>query len=610
MDPICYDTRFNQSDSVVEGICMVDVGSKSIKNRYPLLTLMLCVLLYGLLAIGTTWPLILQPHSRLPLGTEDARTVAFFNAWTIWWNADRLTHLGSGYWDSPIFFPTTNTFALSEPQPMTMAVAPVIWMSGSRVLAYNVYLWFSLLMNGLFTQWLLRFLGVRLAIAIGGGTAMVLLPIVHWQIGVIQLVPLWGILWTWLALAKIFDPKTAPSTLQSVVWRGGELGLGFAAALYASVHHGLFMSLLLIGVAWSIFGRSINVRTFSALSLSVTVAALLTGPILLHVRSMTKRFDFSRPAETVEQLSLKVEDYGSAFGSSLLPFQRTDRSAMWQPSPGVFKLALALAGIAAGVRFRSSRRWTCFIILTGLLSFAFSLGTHLSLLSWEPWQFLCDFVPGFSQVRSAFRFAYFFQIATVLLAAQGVDAILGWSIARFHGKPNERIASVCVASLTLLVGLIAVGDPWPSKLALAVAPDVEPHLDWVNYLEQAPEGVGVLCLPMAGGNHVRDFEITAEWMMLGTYHGRPLVNGYSGFFPPKCLELGEETWAVGLTEQRLDALFREGVRFVVVDQRRFKLDWQDGQELGLVKVKRVVQNSGGVDLFELESARDNTGLPR
>jgi len=582
---------------------MADVESKSNKDRYPLLTLLLCIALYTLLAFTTTWPLILQAESRLPIGTEESRTVSLFNAWTLWWNADRLGHFGVGYWDSPIFFPTANTFALSEPQPITMAVAPVIWLSGSRVLAYNVYLWFSLVMNGLLTQWLLRFLGVHLSIAIGAGIAMVLLPVVHWQIGVIQLVPLWGILWTWLALAKIFDPSTCPTSYRSIAWRGSELGLSLVATLFASVHHALFLSLLLVGAGWVLFSKSINFRTLGSLGLAVTIAALLTAPVVIHVRSITKQFDFSRPAETVEQLSLKIEDYGRAFGCSLLPLHRTERNATWQPSPGVFKLALAFVGIAAGIRLSSSRHWTYFIALTGLLSFALSLGTHLNLLGWEPWPFLCNFVPGFSQVRSAFRFAYFFQIASVLLAAQGVDALLSWVLVRFNRSPNERVASVCVATLTILMGVIAVGDPWPPKLALAVAPDVELNRDWVSYLEQAPGNVAVLCLPMAGGNHVRDFEITTEWMMLGTYHGKPLVNGYSGFFPPRSLELGEETWAVGLTEQRLEELFNEGVRFVVVDQRRFKLDWKDSQQLGQVKVKLVVQNPGGIDLFELESAK-------
>src|SRR5690606_18272581 len=88
-------------------------------------------------------------------------TVPLFNAWTIWWNCDRLAHGFRGYWDAPIFFPEQQTFAFSEPQPATLMVAPVLWGSGSPILAYNAYLWLSLLLNGLVTLWLLKSLGHR-----------------------------------------------------------------------------------------------------------------------------------------------------------------------------------------------------------------------------------------------------------------------------------------------------------------------------------------------------------------------------------------------------------------------------------------------------------------
>src|SRR5690606_4693790 len=105
--------------------------------------------------------------------------------------------------DAPIFFPETDTFAFSEPQPATLRVAPVIWLSGSRILAYNAYMWLSLALNGLTTVWLLRSLGHRWWLSILGGIGMLLLPLVHDQIDVLQLIPLWGILWTWESVRRL-----------------------------------------------------------------------------------------------------------------------------------------------------------------------------------------------------------------------------------------------------------------------------------------------------------------------------------------------------------------------------------------------------------------------
>jgi hypothetical protein len=54
------------------------------------------------------------------------------------------------------------------------------------------------------------------------------------------------------------------------------------------------------------------------------------------------------------------------------------------------------------------------------------MGNHLSLGNWSAWDGLVNYVPGFSQVRSAYRFIYFLQIAIVLSAAIGIRWIARW----------------------------------------------------------------------------------------------------------------------------------------------------------------------------------------
>ena len=167
------------------------------------------------LAVFATWPLACHIRSNLAKGTEPVATVPLFTAWTVWWNADQtatvlqrgfrhaqhdLLESEQGYWDAPIFYPTRRTFAFSEPMPTTIVVAPIVWVTGNPVLAHNVFLVLALSLNGWSTFLLLRRLRMRwLASAIGG--AMVeLLPLVHSELGVLQLVPLCGIIWTVHAL--------------------------------------------------------------------------------------------------------------------------------------------------------------------------------------------------------------------------------------------------------------------------------------------------------------------------------------------------------------------------------------------------------------------------
>lgn len=572
------------------------------------------IALYTLVAFLSTWPLLRYATSRLPIGNEEARTVPLLNDWTIWCNADRLAHGGGGYWDAPIFYPERNTFAFSEPQPMTALVAPVIWLTGSRILAYNVYLWLSLVLNGWLVQILLRWLGLRRTVAIGAGIAMVLLPIAHWQMGVLQLVPLWGILWTWLAFAKIAFAEPGPRTAKEIAWRGGELGLAFTAAFFSCVHHALFLAVLMLAATWTLGRKLMRPRTLATLCVAGVLAGLLAAPVVIHLRMMASEHGFTRTREVVEQLSLRSRDYGTVYGHTLISAQASDGRQAWLASPGWLKLIWAALGIYWGLTDQRRRVWTWFLVTVGLAAWVLSLGTHLNVAGWQPWHWLTAYVPGFAQVRSAYRFAYFVQIAIVIGAAQGVDRASSWAGAGMKKCPAEsaardeannwrvraRLAAILFGVVIVAAsGVAAVFDPWPLRLRLGVAPEVGPHRDWIGVLKTSSEPGAVLCLPMAGGDHVRDFEITTEWMMLGTYHGRSLVNGYSGFFPERYFKLREETWSGQLSDATLEQLYRERVRFVVLDCRRYRMDWSDGQRHGQIVVKLLQHSGSGIELYQL-----------
>ncbi len=191
---------------------------------------------YAVVILVMTWPLAGSPLSTLPMGPVDSSVVPMLNLWTIWWNADRALHAFQGYWHAPIFAPVSDSFAFSEPQPTTLLVAPVIWLTGSRVLAYNAYYWLSFLLNGVLTERLLRLQNVGRLLARSGGIAMILLPILQWQRDVIQLVPVWGILWVWIAFVKL--------SRESRVWHGVELGVAAATTSLMCMHYGLFAAIL------------------------------------------------------------------------------------------------------------------------------------------------------------------------------------------------------------------------------------------------------------------------------------------------------------------------------------------------------------------------------
>jgi hypothetical protein len=136
--------------------------------RFYAASLAICVML----AVWATWPLARSLKTELPLGYEAVSTVPLFNAWTLWWNADRAAHGLANYWQAPIFCPAGGAFSFSEAQPTTMLVAPVVATLGI-VAAYNLYLLASVALNGWLTLLLLRRVGLKLLPAWGGCVLMI-----------------------------------------------------------------------------------------------------------------------------------------------------------------------------------------------------------------------------------------------------------------------------------------------------------------------------------------------------------------------------------------------------------------------------------------------------
>ena len=95
----------------------------------------LVVLGLSAVTLAATFPLVLRLGHALPGDLGDP----LLNAWILGWDADRLRHGLRGLWDAPILFPTKWTLAYSEHLlGVAIFVAPIYWLSGNAVLAYNV----------------------------------------------------------------------------------------------------------------------------------------------------------------------------------------------------------------------------------------------------------------------------------------------------------------------------------------------------------------------------------------------------------------------------------------------------------------------------------------
>jgi hypothetical protein len=487
------------------------------------------------------------------------------NNGTLYWSQD--------YWDAPIFFPAKDSFAMSEAQPILALMAPIAWLTGSTIAAYNSYIILSLALNGWFARRLLIGQDFAAWIAAMGGCGMLLLPVVHWQLGVSQLVPVWGIIWGWDVLLRWAKPTptipisesiaapemTRTYTHRATLREGLELSGAWIATFAMSVHHGLFASViyaLALMVLVSLHFRDLNIlkRIVSAHLIAAILVGLVIGPMLWRHHRVSKENGFEREASLVEQLSVWPSQYLTTYGHSISNWivgNGWETQTGWTIGAGLFTTVLATIGLIAGLFTPAHRRMALVLFAVSFVSFLFSMGNHLSLGGWSAWDSLVNYVPGFSQVRSAYRFIYFLQIAILLSAAMGVQWLC-------QGKTHWR------RGIAILAAILCTIDPWPCQVRLGTTPNTgEARSGWIEVLRKEPAG-GVVVLPLLDGGNVHDYEIVTEWMLVGLDTGKPFVNGYSGFFPKPQLELAKRIYSSGLNRGSVEELSRLGVRYIVV----------------------------------------------
>lgn len=569
---------------------------------------------YLALALWSTWPLGSQLTKSLPQGTEDFGTVPLFNLWTIWWNADRAAAGFRGYWDAPIFWPAPNAFAFSEPQIPSIVVAPLVWWSDARALAYNVYLLGSLTLNGWAAFRLFRRLEVNPPSAYCGGAMVLLIPFVHWQLGVLQLVPVYGIVWT---IHALWNFGVGPTV------RGGLLvGLSVAWTYLLCAYYGLFLILVLMVACPLLLGQNYwKWRSWMKLMPGATICLLSVSPVLIAQRAAIREPHFQRGAELIKALSAEPGDYTVPAWTEILRIpdrSNNERRPHWKLSPGNLKWLLAVAGVVTGVFDRRRRRWIAFCLVAGVVAFVCSQGIKFQVAGRVPYQWLIDFVPGMAHVRNVFRFGLLLQVCVVFAAVVGLESlspariVLLWKKLR-RGSVVEQTGNAVAegdrdpfrwftvgSGATFLAGMLAAMEIRPPAQPLFELPSLPRNRSWIRWVsdETNPEDA-LACIPFPQGAGVGDYLDTTEWMYWQTFHQRRLANGYSGFFPAGYRDLRE----VLLDFPSPDTIVRlrgYGIRYCVVRREAAspeqievhtgagaKLTWVFNDDAGSVDIYRI-----------------------
>ena len=524
----------------------------------------LAVVIFCFLTLGMTWPLILRLHTHITPGQQPAMTVPYLNLWTLAWNHHWLKGETSSYWDANQFFPHQKTLAYSEPQLGTSLLTfPLVLFGGNTVLAYNFALLVFFSGAGMAVYalcwWVFGLVGEvskteRFVGSITAGILYAFTPYMFQELGVLQLLATLFPPLCFLGLHLFFYDKSWSAVLL--------FSAGFLGCWYTCAHYGLFLSVFVACFALIFFHRELFHKS-NILRLLVTVVILIGGllPLAQGMLEAKEALSLDRSEENVRNLSAVFSEY-LQFPSSSLLYEHILGVGSLGHSHFLGGTLICLAALGIIVIFRSQvlvnssadsekfsinfrnlpslQRYSIFYITMPCVAFILSLGMALapihtkglgvySFLVWlSPYNLLYKFVPGFSSIRSPYRFSVFVVLFLSILA--GVAML--WVYCRFRSQWRWALI-LCLFS-------VAIFELWPVPIRLIKVPTTLEKLPLVyQYVKKLPSDAVLIEFPLPTSPFEEELEATSRYIYFSTFHWHRLVNGYSGYAPRTHSELTE-----------------------------------------------------------------------
>lgn len=497
------------------------------------------------LAILHTWPLASSPAHRSLNHNADAQQAA----WAMSWIAHTVVRDPANLFNANIFAPERNTLAYSDPMIVpALVVAPVRWLGGSPVLAFNLALLAGLTLTG-WAAWFAarRWTGSATAALVAGSLAA-FNPHILTRLPHIVAAFAWTIPASLVLAERLLDEPRAR--------RAWPLALVVAASAATSLY-GLALVGLLVGavvMAALVTGRMRAAVVIAAAALGGLVVAL---PVLWPYATLAAT-GVVRPIESVRQFSATIGGY-LASESRLhagwsAPFLTRDVSVFFA---GVTAMALSAVGLVAPARLPHLMRRRLILVAVAIVGVVLSLGPTTPVYVW-----VYDWIAPIRALRAAARFGYLYLIVVAFAAAYGV----AWMEQRIT---SARVRAAVVIAAVVLVNAEAWSAPihtWPFSRVPAI----------YDQLRTAPDPVLLVELPFYPPEAISE---NAEYEFNSTAHWRPLMNGASGFTPLSYRERAPFYWY--FPEARaFDAIKRDGVTHVMVHLERFSP--QEGTDIDVV----------------------------
>jgi hypothetical protein len=426
----------------------------------------------------------------------------YFNMWRLQWVAHALATSPKDLFNGNIFYPEPRTLTFSDAMLVEgVTAAPLSWLGVRPVLVHNIMLLAAIVMSSAAMFALVRYLtGSRgaglLAGAIFGFAPYRFEHIMHMELQWTMWMPL-----AFLAMHRTFDSGRIRDGLAT--------GAAMALQMLSSVYYGVFLGVLLtasgvvmlIGARWTHVRRAMIPFATGAV-LAATVAIVYAQPYLA-----TRDRVGERPAEEIRMFAARPADYLVAppanwlYGELLESRGGSERHLF----PGAVPFLLAIVGVL----LRPPSRVGIVYFLMFVAAFEASLG-----FGGYSYTFLYDQIAAFHGLRAPARLGIFVVFSLAVLAGFGYV----WLAAALRARAR------LVLLLTLLTAVLA--EDFTSVPLVTYPNTVSPVY---RLLAHQPWGV-VAEFPMPKVDSLPGQD--PKYTYLSVFHWKPLVNGYSGFYPP------------------------------------------------------------------------------
>ncbi len=478
---------------------------------------------YTLLTLLLTLPLSLNLTTSVPSDIGDP----LLNTWILAWGSYALLADPSNLFNANIFHPLPNTLAYSEHLLSTVGLLlPLHLPLSEPILTYNLAFLLSFPLSA-YSMYLLtlHWTGQRQA-ALISGLIFGFAPYRFAALAHLQLLT-----WQWLPLIVLAVDKLTPApddanapladrqpnrwSLLLTVTLVGQMLTSWYLAVYTLLIVGLYL-LAHHGRILSASSRPPS-RRYGRLLLTLLLAAVLIVPIAWPYLDMVDQLQASRPLANALSLAASPTDYLAA-----APFNRLsgEMSHPFRQRPNFTQENLLFIGLIPPLLLLIA----CLRLTTRRLSLLLIFGLTISLTFAAPYHLLATLIPPTTIIRVPPRWVIPAIFALAGLAAYGYATV--------HQRIRPKWGRHALFSLTAL-GLLAETTSAPLPLApVENRTQLKPAYHWLAAQPNAAD-IALVELPM-----YRDPEYPeVKRLVASTLGWWRLVNGYSGYLPPRHHEL-------------------------------------------------------------------------